>query len=280
MKESTRLGADKPAQEEKKGATQGIVAGLAKAAIAWTIVGGVGAIQPARAEQAWAVTVSPYMWLQGSNGDVKVRGVKAHLDDSFLDMLDSSDTLFGAFVHVEARREAWGFYVEGNYSYTSTKGEIAGGINTRVRTGLTIFELGALYSLAHGAVSADGKQGWNLEAVAGGRYVAFNVKLDIGPFSPERTISWVDPLVGLGGHVDLAERWRLIGHVDVGGFGIGSDFTANLYALIGYRTEMFGANVLASFGYRGLYINRDDSSKNNSADLWLHGPVLGMTFRF
>lgn len=112
------------------------------------------------------------------------------------------------------------------------------------------------------------------------RYMAFNVKLDVGPLSLDRTIDWVDPLIGISGHVDIAPSWTLIGHADAGGFGIGSDFTTNLYGLVGYRTELFGASVLSTFGYRGLYINRNDSSKNNSADLWLHGPVIGMTFRF
>ena len=233
----------------------------------------------AAAQDAWKVTVTPYMWLQGSSGDLKIHGVKAHVDDTFLDVVKSSDTIFGGFVHLDAWREQWGFYLEGNYSYTSTKGEIIGGIKTRVRTGMAILEAGGLYNLAGGSMGG-ANQSWHIEAIAGVRYVSFNAKIDLGPLSADRTISWTDPLIGLGGHVDLSERWLLIGHADIGGFGIGSKFTTNLYGLVGYRTEMFGAHVVASFGYRGLYINREDSSKNNGADVWLHGPVIGSTFRF
>jgi len=234
----------------------------------------------ALAEDGWKVTATPYIWLQGTSGDIKVRGVKSHLSDSFLDMLEGTDTLIGGFAHLEAWRGDWGLYLEGNYSYTSTKSEVLGGINTRVRTGLTILEAGGFYKLAGGRVDGAPSQGWQVEALAGIRYMAFNVKLDVGPLSLDRTIDWVDPLIGISGHVDIAPSWTLIGHADAGGFGIGSDFTTNLYGLVGYRTELFGASVLSTFGYRGLYINRNDSSKNNSADLWLHGPVIGMTFRF
>lgn len=234
----------------------------------------------ARAEDGWKVTFTPYMWLQGTNGDIKVKGFKTHLSDSFLDMLDSSDTLIGGFAHLEAWRGDWGLYLEGNYSYTSTKGEVLGAIKTRVETAMTILEAGGFYKLAGGAVDGAPKQNWQIEALLGVRYVAFNLKADVGPLSLDRTLDWVDPLIGISGHVDIAPSWTLIGHADVGGFGISSDFTTNLYALVGYRSELFGAQVLSSFGYRGLYINRHDSGKNNSADLWLHGPVLGMTFRF
>jgi len=235
----------------------------------------------AQADDGWKLTLTPYMWLQGSDGDVKVRGVNAHLSDSFIDMLGKSDTLIGGFMHLEAWRETWGLYLEGNYSYTSAKSEIVAGINTRVQTGLTILEAGAFYKLAGGTLqTSPSPQSWQIEALAGVRYVAFNVKLDVGPLSLDRTIDWLDPLLGLSGHVDFAQNWTLIGHADIGGFGIGSKFTTNLYALVGYRSEIFGAHVLSTFGYRGLYFDRSDSSKSNSADLWLHGPVLGMTFKF
>lgn len=252
----------------------GATLGLLSAALA----GGLFA-PPAQADDGWKVTLTPYMWLQGSDGDLKVRGIKTQLSDSFLDMLEGTDTLIGGFAHLEAWRGDWGLYLEGNYSYTSTKSNVAF-LKTQVKTALTILEGGGFYKLAGGAIEGAPGQSWQVEALAGIRYMAFNVKADAGPISLNRTLDWVDPLIGVSGHVDIAPSWTLIGHADVGGFGIGSDFTTNLYALVGYRSKLFGANVLSSFGYRGLYINRHDSSKNNSADLWLHGPVLGMTFRF
>ncbi len=235
------------------------------------------ATRPATAEDPWQFTLTPYLWLQGTNGDLEVRGRDVHLDDSFLDMLDSSDTLIGGFAHLEGRKDRFGFWIEGNYSYTSTEDELKGGIDTRVRTGLTILEAGGFYTLAAGDLDAD--RHWRIDALAGVRYFSFNAKVDLGPLDAEKTQDWVDPLLGIGGQYDLGKDWTLIAHGDIGGFGAGSDLTANLYGLVGYRTEIFGARVLSSFGYRGLYIDRSDGPAN-SANFWLHGPVLGLTFRF
>lgn len=228
----------------------------------------------------WNFTATPYLWLMGSNGEIEVRGLETRVDDSFFDMLAGTDTLIGGFVHLEGRRDGWGFYLEGNYAYTSTEGELAGAIDTRVRTGLAILEAGGLVEIASGNVGGDPQQGWRIEATAGVRYVSFDVNLDLGPAEVERTLSWTDPVVGLGAKLDLGPDWTVIGHGDIGGFGIGSNLAANLYALVGYRTEIFGAPVLSTVGYRGLYFDREDDGRDNSADLWLHGPVLGLTFAF
>ena len=233
----------------------------------------------ARAEE-WSFTATPYLWLMGSSGDVEVRGIETHLDDSFVDMLRGTDTLIGGFLHLEGRGGGWGFYLEGNYAYTSTESEAAGAIDTRVRTGLTVLEAGGLVEVASGTLGGDPERGWRIEATAGVRYVSFDVNLELGPADLERTLSWTDPVVGLGARLDLGPDWTVIGHGDIGGFGLGSNIAANLYALVGYRTEIFGAPLLSTFGYRGLYFDREDDGRDNSADLWLHGPVLGMTFAF
>jgi hypothetical protein len=250
---------------------------LAIVAMGWPL-----APAPAAAQEAWTITATPYLWLQGMTGDLKVRGNSVHVNDNFFDVLSKNDTVIGGFLHVDARQTSgpWGFYVEGNYSYASAKDNI-GPINTRVRTGMAILEAGGMVRLVEGPVGAWGtSERWRIEAVAGLRYLSLDAKVDIGPLAIQRTLSWTDPLVGVNGYIDLSPSWALIAHGDVGGFGVGSEFSTNLYALVGYRSTLFGANVLSSFGYRGLYINKKNSSSNSSADLWLHGPVLGMTFRF
>lgn len=245
--------------------------------MALAVMAGAGA---AGAAEPWTVTLTPYVWLQGTTGDLKVRGLETRIDDTFLDVVKGTDTVLAGFAHLDARQGNWGFYLEGNYSYTSTRGETGFGGSVEIRTGLTIVEAGGLLTLADGKAGADGMfQSWRLEALAGLRYVSFKAKLDVGPISAERTIDWVDPLVGFNGIVDLSPRWTIVTHADVGGFGIGSNFTSNLYGLLGYRSTIFGAGVLSTIGYRGLYIDRNDSSRNNSADVWLHGPVLGLTFK-
>lgn len=253
-----------------------LVTGVALASAILAVWGG-GA---SAAAEPWVVTFTPYVWLQGTTGDVKVRGFETHIDDTFLDVVKANDTVIGGFARLDARNGAWGFYLEGNYAYTSTTGENRFGGSTRVRTSMTIAEAGGLYRLAEGTgLTDDVAQRWRVEAVAGLRYVSFTAKLDLGPTSADGSQNWVSPLIGLNGVFDFSPKWTAIAHADVGGFGVGADFMANLYGLVGYRTTIFGASLLSTVGYRGLYIDRNDSSKNSSLNLWVHGPVLGLTFK-
>lgn len=75
----------------------------------------------------------------------------------------------------------------------------------------------------------------------------------------------------------LSDRWDLSLRGDIGGFGIGSDFTWQMTALLGYRFPLFGADATAAIGYRILDQNYDDGFE---WDMTLHGPVLGLGIRF
>ncbi|MGE0661293.1 MAG: hypothetical protein AB7F36_07285, partial [Reyranellaceae bacterium] len=235
MRRFTKVATTPPGGRRAARSTSGLALASAMLAIS-------GGGSPAAADQ-WIVTFTPYVWLQGTTGDLKIRGFETHIDDTFLDVVKANDTVIGGFAHVDARNGVWGFYLEGNYAYTSTSGETRFDGSTRVRTGMTIAEAGGLYQIADGRGSADDVlQHWRVEAVAGMRYVSFTAKLDLGPISANRTTDWASPLIGLNGTFDFGPKWTAIAHADVGGFGIGSDLMANLYGLIGYRTTVFGAN--------------------------------------
>ena len=50
-------------------------------------------------DQKLDLTLRTYAWFPGLTGDVGGHGVKTHVDDSFIDVLDSTDTLAGLFAH-------------------------------------------------------------------------------------------------------------------------------------------------------------------------------------
>ena len=87
----------------------------------------LGASSIARADDddpnAWHVTFTPYLWAAGIYGDVTVKGVDTHPDASFLDLLDSTDTLFGLQGHLEVARGRFGVY--GDFFYVRTKVELS-----------------------------------------------------------------------------------------------------------------------------------------------------------
>src|SRR3546814_4472448 len=59
--------------------------------------------------------------------------------------------------------------------------------------------------------------------------------------------SWVDPIVGFRGHLDLGSGFTAMGYFDIGGFGAASDLTWQVYGGLGYRINSW---VRGSAGYR------------------------------
>jgi hypothetical protein len=88
---------------------------------------------------------------------------------------------------------------------------------------------------------------------------------------------WIDPVVGLRVGADLTERISFLVAGNVGGFGIGSASTFSWEALAALDWR-FGETTSAVLGYRALGVDRRGS--NVAADITLHGPVLGVVFRY
>ncbi|MGD8962308.1 MAG: hypothetical protein PVH43_07320, partial [Desulfobacterales bacterium] len=83
---------------------------------------------------------------------------------------------------------------------------------------------------------------------------------------------------------DLSEHWTLSLLGNVGGFGVGSDFTWETLGGIGYRFRLFSKenNARAVGGYRAVYQDYTDGSGNDKFewDVTLHGPILGLVIEF
>jgi len=75
--------------------------------------------------------------------------------------------------------------------------------------------------------------------------------------------------------VDLGSGFSLRGYGDIGGFGVSSDLTYQIYGGVGYRfKEWFSAEL----GYRVLDVDYDDDGF--VYDLTMHGPMAGFRFQF
>jgi hypothetical protein len=87
--------------------------------------------------------------------------------------------------------------------------------------------------------------------------------------------SFVDPIVGLRVNTPLSDRWSILGYVDLGGFGVGSDFTWQIAATANYQAT---EQLFLSVGWRHLYLDyADDGTVFEGA---MSGPVVGATWRF
>ena len=64
------------------------------------------------------------------------------------------------------------------------------------------------------------------------------------------SVSWVDPYVGFQGRYQIADNLYAVGRGDIGGFGVGSELTWNLYGAIG---TSLSETTTMEIGYRYLY---------------------------
>ena len=118
-----------------------------------------------------------------------------------------------------------------------------------------------------------------------------NISVDaaLGIIEPEYVFPWkifganhavvITQLYNLSLIHIFSRLWAISVRSDIGGFGVGSDFTWNLVLLAGYRTSG-GGQLL--FGYRILDVDREKGSGADffKFDVTYSGPMLGYSFNF
>jgi hypothetical protein len=220
----------------------------------------------------WKVTIAPYMMGAAMNGTSAVKGQELTVDLSTSDIF--SNLQFGAMGLVVARKGAWGVGGDAIWMALGANGTTPGPIGI---TGSADLNQGAFafYGLRNLGPAAD--------VFFGGRVNTLQAKLRFnGPaqFNTEGSKTWFDPIVGLQLRTpDTGNRFHAQVYTEIGGFGMGSDFTWQLFPTIGFNlTE--GASV--EFGYRWLDINYS-SGENLTLfkyDVLTQAPVIGFAFRF
>ncbi len=84
--------------------------------------------------------------------------------------------------------------------------------------------------------------------------------------------SWVDPFVGLRGRLNLTDQVYLAARADVGGFGVASDITWNLFGALGYQLSERWSTEL---GWRHYSVDYQDGGFIFDAEM--SGIFLGLT---
>jgi hypothetical protein len=270
-------------------------------------------VTPVTEAPGWQFRVTPYAWAPSVNGDVTVRGQTADIDMSFWDLFDSGnsgaelDSLAALMGYLEARKGAWGIYgdvVWGKFDFSgdavTQRNPIANlNVSARANAGLnyeiTMVESGLTYELAKrvGTTSATafdllgGARYWNQELDLS---LAVDGSVDLGKLGLEKsgslavarsgTLEWVDPIVGLRVRHQFAPGHELQFLGDIGGFGVGSDLTWQLFG--GYGFDLWQSNLHGVIGYRALAVDygKDNGASRNNLDLIMYGPVAGLSFRW
>jgi len=83
-----------------------------------------------------------------------------------------------------------------------------------------------------------------------------------------------DPIVGARSRLPLSRRLKLMLRADFGGFGVGSERSYNLGAVLAWS---LGERAQLVAGYRHLDVDYDDGFRY---DVATSGPVLGLVLGF
>ena len=251
-------------------------------------------------DSGWQFMAGPYAWALGITGNLGNGKQQSSVDLSFIDIVQKSDSLIGAEGHAEALHQRFGLFFDGIYakigasaSQSASNGAATAKLGADADLQLAFVEAGAFYrvvdryQLWHPAPEVGGGT-FSFDVLAGARYTVVDVdvkaNLDINQVAAfKRDIDgmhdWVDPFIGGRVRFGLADNVDFQLRGDVGGFGVGSAFTWNTQALLGYRFTMFGAQAEAWGGYRALGQDYSEGSgrRDLNWDVVLHGPVLGMS---
>jgi hypothetical protein len=270
-------------------------------------------VTPVTEAPGWQFRVTPYAWAPSVTGDVTVRGQTADIDMSFWDLFDSGssgaqlDSLAALMGYLEARKGPWSIYgdvVWGKFDFSgdtvTQRNPIANlSVSARANAGLnyeiTMAESGVTYELAR-------RVGTNsttaLDVLGGARYwnqeldlsLAVDGSVDLGKLGLEKsgslavarsgTLEWVDPIVGLRVRHQFAPGQELQFLGDIGGFGVGSDLTWQLFG--GYGFDIMQSSLHGVIGYRALAVDygNDNGAHKNNLDLIMYGPVVGLSVRW
>lgn len=226
------------------------------------------------AADKWDFVIAPYLLLPYITGDSSVGAIEgAEIDISSEDIFDSLQ--LGGMIQAEAHHESgYGFSLAYNFMDLSSTTTGAGGlITTETDIFQGIFEGYAMYRIK---TIED-----PLEFYGGVRWWDMDVDVNInGTRQGESGEDWIDPVIGIRWMPQIAENWSLIIKGDIGGFGVGSDFTWNLQGGVAWDVTDYLTLV---FEYRALSVDYSTGTEGTPDrfvyDTITHGPMFGLAFR-
>ena len=207
-----------------------------------------------------------YLWGSHLDGSVGVGPIEASADASFSDLLENLEFAFMAALRADYGRWAWVLDAQLiELATTETLGVV-------VESDMTILELDVAYELRDG-----------FEVLAGARYVDVEGRvalvLPAGTTRAAAGDSWTDPVIGARYAAPLGRNWRFLGRADIGGFGVGSDFSWGLLASAEFQAT---EKIKWGIGYRILDVDFDEG---RGADRFVYntrqaGLVTGVVIGF
>ncbi len=224
-------------------------------------------------ESGWWFRIAPYGWVTAIDGDLRVGPLSAPLDVSMEDTLEDMD--MAAMGILEAGYGRFSMGVDITYGKVSQEFDGGGLLFRSFRLEQKQWIINP--TVAYRVIETDG---YHMDIFAGARINVIEAELTGrfargGEVAGSADVDWIDPIVGLRGQAELGDRFFFRYNGDIGGFGVSSDLTWQVFAGFGYH---FNHWLSIGLGYRA--IGTDYSDGDFELDTITHGPVIGLEARF
>jgi hypothetical protein len=241
---------------------------------ALALLAGAFACPAAEAQETWSFAITPYFWLSSLSGDVDISPLpEASVDATFSDLFDHLD--FALMAVGEARKGRWGIIADLAYTSLSADGQTPGAAFGKAEA-----DLKALIMTTVVAYRVQQSERHAIDVLGGARWWWSQTELSLSagtlPAASDTDDEyWVDPVIGARLHFDLGSGWSIGTYADIGGFGVSSDLTWQIYGGVNYA---FSDAISATAGWRHLSVDYDNDGYLYDVDYT--GPIVGVTFRF
>lgn len=217
-----------------------------------------------------AAQVTVYGWMAGATGEFRpfAGAPTIAFDNSFGEVLEDLDAAF--FANALIRRDRFVATADVSYAALSREGRVPPGVPASGKISqLAITGLAGARVEDSEAISIDllaGARLWNLDGL---------VSLPLVGVSAAPGKTFVDPVLATRVNTPVAPRLAALLQADIGGFGVGSDFTYQVTGTLNYRAS---DRFFVSAGWRHLHL--DYANGGTRFEGSQTGPLLGITHRF
>ena len=236
----------------------------------------------------WGFRIGLMGWLPGIDGAVTLKGQEQEIDFPWTDWFDHLDKIdFALELWAQVRYEKWYFELGGLRMVLGDSVPLLPVPPVAIDAELTMVVLRGTVGYEFYRKSTSTRSPFPcLKGIvyAGVRYYSVDVEGTLRTPGAAVTVldetqDWADPIVGVRGVYDLHRQWSLFADGDIGGFGVGSDFSWHLGGGVEWRPwKVFGIQL----GWNHLDIDYSTGSGANlfKFDIALSGPFMNFIFSF
>jgi hypothetical protein len=220
---------------------------------------------PAMSSEEWDVTLTPYLWAAGIDGQIDIGAQSATVSYAFSDLL--KDLNFASEALVEVNRGRWVNWAQIDHLRLENGDVSVGATNANIESNVTMLAIGTGYRF-------DSSSRSTIDVLIGMRYFGMDNKLKIsGVGNVHGHSNLYDAILTLRPRLHFSDRWALSPTMS-----IGTGDTDLVFEMSPQLLYTISDRLDVRFGYRKLDYDFKDGS--NEADITISGLIAGVGIKF